>query len=121
MKYDVEYFNVPVIRLAEVYLNRAEARVHQGDLTGATADLNVVRERSEAGSYTGDATLVYCERERTIELYFEGDYFHNMKRLKKPNFAIDINGNTYNWDDVKLVFPIPKSQLDVNPNLLQNR
>jgi hypothetical protein len=44
-----------------------------------------------------------------------------MKRLKKPNFAIDINGNTYNWNDVKLVFPIPKSQLDVNPNLLQNR
>lgn len=121
MKFDVEYFNVPVIRLAEVYLNRAEARVHQGDLAGATADLNIVRERSEAGSYTGDATLVNCETERTIELYYEGDYFHNMKRLQKPNFAIDINGNTYNWDDVKLVFPIPKSQLDVNPNLLQNR
>jgi hypothetical protein len=121
MKFDVEYLNVPVIRLAEVYLNRAEARIHQGDATGATADLNVVRERSDAGSYTGAATLANCETERTIELYYEGDYFHNMKRLQKPNFAIDINGNTYNWDDVKLVFPIPKSQLDVNPNLLQNR
>lgn len=121
MKYDVEYMSVPVIRLAEVYLNRAEARVHQGDPAGAAADLNVVRERSTAGSYTGNATLADCELERTIELYYEGDYFHNMKRLKKANFALDINGNTYNWDDVKLVFPIPKSQMDVNPNLVQNR
>ncbi len=121
MKFDVEYLNVPVIRLAEVYLNRAEARVHEGDPAGATEDLNVVRERSEAGSYTGAATLADCEAERNIELYLEGDYFHNMKRLKKPNFAVDIAGNKYNWDDVRLVFPIPKSQLDVNPNLLQNR
>jgi hypothetical protein len=120
-KFDVEYMNVPVIRLAEVYLNRAEARVHQGDASGATADLNVVRERSNAGSYNGTATLADCETERNIELYLEGDYFHNMKRLHKPDFAVDIAGHKYNWDDVRLVFPIPKSQLDVNPNLLQNR
>jgi hypothetical protein len=120
-KFDVEYLNVPVIRLAEVYLNRAEARVHQGDAAGATGDLNVVRERSEAGTYSGSATLADCETERNVELYLEGDYFHNMKRLQKPNFAVDISGNKYNWDDVKLVFPIPKSQLDVNPNLVQNR
>ena len=112
---------MPIIRLSEVYLNRAEARVHEGDPAGATADLNVVRERSDAGSYTGSATLADCEKERNIELYLEGDYFHNMKRLEKPDFAVDIAGNKYNWDDVKLVFPIPKSQLDVNPNLLQNR
>ncbi len=121
MKFDVEYANVPVVRLAEVYLNRAEARVHQGDTNGARDDLNVVRERSEAGSYTSPATLTDCETERTIELYLEGDYFHNMKRLKKTGFARDINGNTYDWDDVKLVFPIPTTQLEVNPNLLQNR
>ncbi|MFH0757684.1 MAG: RagB/SusD family nutrient uptake outer membrane protein [Bacteroidota bacterium] len=120
-KFDVEYLNVPVIRLAEVYLNRAEARVHEGDGPGAAQDLNVVRERSQAGSYTSPATLADCEKERNVELYLEGDYFHNMKRLQKPNFATDIAGNKYNWDDVKLVFPIPKSQTDVNPNLLQNR
>jgi len=120
-KFDVEYLNVPVIRLAEVYLNRAEARVHQGDGAGAAQDLNVVRERSDAGSYASPATLADCEKERNVELYLEGDYFHNMKRLQKPDFAIDINGNKYNWDDVKLVFPIPKSQTDVNPNLVQNR
>jgi hypothetical protein len=120
-KFDVEYLNVPVIRLAEVYLNRAEARVHQGNTSGAAEDLNVVRERSNAGSYSAPATLADCETERNVELYLEGDYFHNMKRLKKTGFARDINGDTYDWDDVKLVFPIPKSQIDVNQNLLQNR
>lgn len=120
-KFDVEFLNVPVIRLAEIYLNRAEARVHQGDGAGAADDLNVVRERSDAGSYASPASLVDCETERNVELYLEGDYFHNMRRLQKPDFAYDINGNTYDWDDVKLVFPIPKSQTDVNPNLVQNR
>jgi len=120
-KFDVEYINVPVIRLSEVYLNRAEARVHEGAGADAAQDLNVVRERSSAGSYVSPATLANCETERNIELYLEGDYLHNMKRLQKPDFAVDINGNKYNWDDVKLVFPIPKSQTDVNPNLVQNR
>jgi len=119
-KFDVEYTSVPVIRLAEVYLNRAEARVNTNDRAGATADINVVRNRSGVSNLTGQATLANCESERNIELYLEGDYYHNMKRLKKNNFAKDIIGNKYNWDDVRIVFPIPKSQLDVNPNLLQN-
>lgn len=120
-KFDVEFLNVPVIRLAEIYLNRAEARVHEGNGAGAADDLNVVRERSSAGSYASPATLADCEKERNVELNLEGDYFHNMKRLQKADFAYDINGNKYNWDDVKLVFPIPRSQTDVNPNLVQNR
>ncbi len=119
-KFDVEYLSVPVLRLAEVYLNRAEARVHQSNNSGARDDLNVVRSRSGVSDLTGSPTLADCERERTIELYLEGDYYHNMKRLKKSNFAKDLSGNRYNWDDVKIVFPIPKSQLDVNENLLQN-
>ena len=120
-KFDVDFLSVPVIRLAEIYLNRAEARVHQGNGAGAADDLNVVRERSGAGSYSSPATLADCEKERNVELYLEGDYFHNMKRLQKPDFAYDINKNKYNWDDVKLVFPIPRSQTEVNPNLVQNR
>jgi hypothetical protein len=119
-KFDVEYHNAPVIRLAEVYLNRAEARVNLGRAADATLDLNVVRNRSGVRSLTGNATLANCESERTIELNLEGDYLHNMIRLQKPNFAKDIQGNRYNWDDVRLKFPIPKSQLDVNSNLVQN-
>jgi len=119
-KFDVEYHNAPVIRLAEVYLNRAEARVNLSRGAEAAQDLNVVRNRSGVGSLAGNATLGDCETERTIELYLEGDYFHNMIRLQKSNFAKDIQGNRYNWDDVRLKFPIPKTQLDVNDNLVQN-
>ena len=119
-KFDVEYHNIPVLRLAEVYLNRAEARVHEGNPSGAASDLNVVRNRSGVSDITGNASLSDCENERNVELYLEGDYYHNMKRLQKSNFAKDLSGNKYNWDDVKIVFPIPKSQLDVNPNLVQN-
>jgi hypothetical protein len=68
----------------------------------------------------GAASLADCERERTIELSFEGDYFFNMKRLHKTNFAKDINGNKYNWDDVKIVFQIPQTELNTNPALVQN-
>lgn len=119
-KYDLMAFDIPVIRLAEVYLNRAEARVHEGDLTGAADDLNIVRNRSGVSNITGTPTLADCETERTIELYMEGDYFHNMKRLKKENFAKDLNNNKYSWDDVKLVFPLPQNDLELNPNLIQN-
>jgi hypothetical protein len=119
-KFDVEYHNAPVIRLAEVYLNRAESRVNLGKGADATADLNIVRNRSGVSSLNRNATLSDCEIERTIELNLEGDYLHNMIRLQKANFAKDIQGNRYNWDDVRLKFPIPKSQLDVNDNLVQN-
>jgi hypothetical protein len=119
-KFDVEYHNIPVLRLAEVYLNRAEARVHEGNASGGAADLNVVRNRSGVSNLAGNATLADCESERTIELYLEGDYYHNMKRLQKTNFAKDLSGNRYSWDDVEIVFQIPKSQLDVNPELVQN-
>lgn len=119
-KFDVEYHSAPVIRLAEVYLNRAEARVNLGRGADAAQDLNVVRNRSGVNSLSGSATLNDCEVERTIELNLEGDYLHNMIRLQKSNFAKDIQGNRYNWDDVRLKFPIPKSQLDVNENLVQN-
>lgn len=119
-KFDVQYHNAPIIRLAEVYLNRAEARVNLSRGADATLDLNVVRNRSGVSSLTRNATLSDCEIERTIELHLEGDYLHNMIRIQKPNFAKDIQGNRYNWDDVRLKFPIPKSQLDVNENLVQN-
>lgn len=112
-KFDDRYMNVPILRLTEMYLTRSEclAMVDPTD-PKAIADLNVVRKRAGL-SDAKKATLSAIYLQRIKELSFEGDHFHNMKRLKK-----DIAGLP--WNDVKLLFKIPQRELDVNPNLIQN-
>src|SRR5262249_9182339 len=45
-----------VLRLAEQYLIRAEARAQLGNTTGAVADLNVIRRRAGLTDYGGSTT-----------------------------------------------------------------
>ncbi len=52
-------------------------------------------------------------KERRVELAFEGNYFHDLIRLRRPVQGIP-------WDDDRLRLPIPQRELDVNPNLVQN-
>ncbi|HET6993699.1 MAG TPA: RagB/SusD family nutrient uptake outer membrane protein, partial [Chitinophagaceae bacterium] len=65
---------VVMLRLAEQYLIRAEARVHSGDLQGTVADLNIIRAR--AGLQPTTATtqgdlLAAVEKERRVEFFTE--------------------------------------------------
>ncbi len=67
-----------VLRLAEQYLIRAEARAQLGNITGpngATADLNMIRERAGLPDYSGsedqDAVLNAILQERRVELFSE--------------------------------------------------
>ncbi len=69
-----------------------------------------------ARTYWSNFTILCAFNEGVIKVLIIG-----MLVIALGYFAYDINGNTYDWDDVKLVFPIPKSQTDVNPNLVQNR
>ncbi len=112
--------HVPVIRLAEMYLTRAEANLRLGTVTGATpaADLKRVRDRvglPEIASPTLSDILL----ERDLELAFEGHYLHDRKRLRESmpgsSFA---NGPA--WNSPRLVMPIPQREMDVNKNLVQN-
>lgn len=112
-KFDDRYMHVPVLRLSEMYLTRAESRAMiNPDDPEALADLNVIRHRAGL-SDAKKATLSAIYLQRIKELAFEGDHFHNMKRLKK-----DIAGLP--WNDGKLLFKVPQRELDVNPNLKQN-
>jgi hypothetical protein len=112
-KFDDRYMNVPILRLSEMYLTRAESRVMiTPDDPAALADLNVIRKRAGLTD-AKKATLSAIYLQRIKELAFEGDHFFNMKRLKK-----DIAGLP--WNDVKLLFKLPQRELDVNPNLIQN-
>lgn len=108
------YKAIPIVRLAEMYLTRAEANARQGSAIGATPleDVNRVRRRSNADTLSGvNAAQVVEERFR--ELAFEGDWLWTLKRLK-------MKVGNKDFDDDKLVLPIPQREMDVNDQLEQN-
>ncbi len=106
--------NIPIIRISEMYLIRAEANIRLGSALGAEPlqDINTVRERSRATTLTA-VTLDDVLKERSFELAFEGYRIHDLKRLK-------LGTGTFAWDDPKLVFPIPEREIRANSNLQQN-
>jgi hypothetical protein len=108
------YKNVKVIRLAELYLIRAEANFRLGTAIGDTPlnDINRIRTRSSATPLLV-LTLEDFYQERRRELAFEGFGLHDAKRFKKT-----IDGLP--WNDNKLVFPIPFREINANSNLTQN-
>ena len=127
-KFNNTFGNVITIRLAEIYLIRAEARLQKAapDLAGAAADINVVRNRAKLANTTAttkDDLLDAVKQERRVELPFEGFRLGDLKRYKETTHSIDGDGNaveSFNWDSPKLIFPIPKRERDANPNLTQN-
>lgn len=113
-KWRNQYGNINVVRLAEMYLVRAEANQRLGTSVGATPleDINTIRNRAELDDLISvdlDAIL----HERYIELAFEGHFLFDLKRLKGSVGSIQ-------WDSPKLVYPIPQREMDVNENLTQN-
>jgi starch-binding outer membrane protein, SusD/RagB family len=109
------YKNVKVIRLAELYLTRAEANFRAGTTVGATplADVNRIRSRASLVDLPAILSVndIYLERRR--ELAFEGFGIHDARRFKRT-----IDGRA--WNDNSLVFPIPFRERNANPNLSQN-
>ena len=115
-KFANQYGNVPIIRLAEMYLIRAECNQRLALATpvgGQTPlqDLAVIRSR--AGLTTTSATLASILNERKLELAFEGFSLHDAKRTQS-------NIGTIAWNSNALVFPIPQREIDANKNLVQN-
>lgn len=108
-----------VLRLSEVYLIRAEARVRAGDLIGGRDDLNVVRNVAGLPTTTAvtqadllDAVLA----ERRVELFTEfGHRFFDLKRFGKLNAVL---GTKSGWNATDALFPVPEAELNLNPNLL---
>jgi len=80
--------NVPLIRLAEMYLTRAEANYHLNDADGAMRDINVVRARVSLDPVLGMAgpnLLRKIYKERRLELAFEGLRLFDIRREKDPS------------------------------------
>lgn len=106
--------NIPVIRLAEMLLVRAECNIRLNSAVGATpaADLNAVRSRAGLPAIAAP-TLENVLQERQYELAFEGLRIHDIKRLRQST-------GTFAWNAPKLVLPIPKREIDVNSAITQN-
>jgi hypothetical protein len=116
--------NSVVIRWAELYLNRAEARYQNNDATGAWNDLNIVRAARYTGfiagtPLTGQPLLDEILKQRLLEFTFEGHRFFDLKRyglpIVKTNPAVNMPAT-----DFRLLAPIPQSNIDGNPNMNQN-
>jgi len=103
-----------VIRIAELYLIRSEARAEQGDYTDALADLNAVRSRAgvpaSTASTLSDLQLA-LEKEREVEFPFETDRFFNLVRTGRAQAVLSLP------DTHLYLFPIPYSQTLVDPEI----
>ena len=115
-KFDQVYGNIHEMRLAEMYLTRAEANFRLGTAVGASPvdDINIVRNRAKLPSLTiADLSVPVILSERHLELAFEGFYLHDLKRSNLPVGTLPNNSN-------QLVLPIPRREIDVNSSLVQN-
>lgn len=113
-----------VLRLAEQYLIRAEARARQGDLIGAKEDLNKVRNRAglpDTNASTAEGIIDAVINERRTELFAEfGHRFFDLKRTGRLDAV--LGAIKPGWNTTDMLWPIPEIELSANPNLgLQNQ
>ncbi|MCB0423114.1 MAG: RagB/SusD family nutrient uptake outer membrane protein [Flavobacteriaceae bacterium] len=124
--------DVPLIRLAEIYLNYAEATLRggNGDMGIAVNKINELRTRAYGGPSgnitSSDLTLDFVLDERSRELYWELLRRTDLIRYNyftTNNYLWPFKGNQPNGAAVSAfrnVFPIPSNTLATNPNLQQN-
>lgn len=119
--------NIKVLRLAEMYLNRAEARARIGiNISGAQADVQLVRTRAYPTStpvtQTGQTLIDIIIDERRREFAFEGYRLYDLLRTQTNFTKYTAGGNTISilWTTNKTTLPIPLREMTVNHNLVQN-
>lgn len=128
-KYKVRTTSTPtseylmILRLAEQYLIRAEARVHQNKLEDAILDINVIRARANLpalpATLSQTEVLTAIARERRIELFAE--FGHRWFDLKRTGQADAVLAPVKpQWKPTAVLYPIPFSELQTDPNLTQN-
>ncbi|PKP52203.1 MAG: RagB/SusD family nutrient uptake outer membrane protein [Bacteroidetes bacterium HGW-Bacteroidetes-1] len=119
-KYANYYAAIPMIRLAEIYLIRAEANFRLvasgGNITGPNTpleDINLIRTRAQAPALASQLTLEQIMDERYRELCWEGHRLHDLKR-----WQMDIGTLSFNAGN--LILPIPRQEMEINSLLEQN-
>ncbi|WP_285009399.1 RagB/SusD family nutrient uptake outer membrane protein [Pedobacter faecalis] len=126
-----------ILRLGELYLIRAEARIQQNKIAEGIADLNVLRDRaidkSEpdldlrlkllSGSLSKEAAITALAYERRVEMFCEwGDRWYDLKRTGQIDAvmapATAKKGGI--WASFKQWYPVPADEIRINTKLSQN-
>lgn len=116
-KYDQTLMNIPVIRSAELLLDRAEIFALQGNTADATKDVNLIRDRAiplyNMNTVISPANiLAEVRRERIRELGCEGDRLHQLRRMQLNIGAGDRPAvSPLPWNSNKLLFKIPEAEI----------
>ncbi|ETN93807.1 Starch-binding associating with outer membrane [Zhouia amylolytica] len=126
--------DLPIIRLAEIYLNYAEATAkgaNGGDLNLAVSYINALRERAYGNTSgnisAGSLTPAFVLDERSRELYWEGQRRTDLIRYGQfttADYLWPFKGNSRDGisvEDFKNLFPLPNNIIVTNPNLTQNK
>lgn len=114
--------NMPIVRYSDVLLMHSEAENEaNGPSAEAVKGINMVRARAglaplNPGNFTKESLGEAILQERSWEFCLEGHAYFDLKRrgaLEKRNPSHNVQAKHYK-------FPIPQSELDVNPNLQQH-
>lgn len=106
-----------IIRIAELYLTRAEARANQDKTTEALADLNAVRDRAGltgSTAVTKADILLAIENERRVEFALEPHRWFDLVRTGRVATVLGLT------DASKYVLPVPAAELLADNALEQN-
>lgn len=111
-----------LIRLSETILLRAEAKMRAGDLAGAAADINILRDRAKCGYkvQAADVNVNLILDERARELLYEETRWNTLLRMGGTVATDRIKQYSY-WDDPRTtltfnfnLWPIPQTVIDTN-------
>lgn len=127
-----------VLRLAELYLVRAESRIQAGNVSGGIEDINLIRNRASKpapealpllqNTLSKQDALKALEHENRVEFFCEwGHRWFDLKRL--PGFSTpatkridevmpNLNATKGSmWESTDRLYPIPLQDIKLNPNL----
>jgi hypothetical protein len=109
-----------VLRVAELYLIRAEARAQLGNFAGAKEDIDVIRDRASLSPTTANSKaslLIAIEQERRVEFFCEwGHRWFDLKRWKLADARLNVI-KAPGWQADDTLYPLPLKELNLNKNL----
>ncbi len=119
--------NIPLLRIAEMYLIRAEAQSANSaaasyNLVNAKSDIDLIRTSrglAPLGAATQTAIVDDVLLQRRLELAFEGNRFFDLKRLGKDIFKSPAYSDVP-FNDFRILPAIPQGDIQLNPSIIQN-